>query len=90
MVGGVEGGTGPDGIPGRRGLVGVVVTLLVILIVAASRAAAKAEAIVLALEDSRVNTRSLADLDTTNSVAMRIVEAAIAARTHLAGRRSHR
>ncbi len=68
------------------GLVAVVVVILVILIVAAAKAAAQAEAIVVALDDSRANTTGLPDLDTTNRVAGRIIAAAAAARTYLAGR----
>lgn len=65
-------------------LVAVVVVLLVLMIIGASRAAEKAEAILAALQDARDNTEGLWQLDTTNRTATRIVEAATAARQHLA------
>lgn len=66
------------------GLVGVVVILLVTLIILASRAAAKAEAIVTALDLTRENTVGLTQIDTTNSVAGRIIAGATTARLYLA------
>ncbi|MHB1712201.1 MAG: hypothetical protein ACYCV7_12475 [Acidimicrobiales bacterium] len=61
----------------------VVVVLLVLMIIGASRAAQKAEDIEAALEDSRVNTLGLWEIDTTNQVATRIVAAATSIREHL-------
>lgn len=66
-------------------VVAVVVILLVLLIVGASRAAAKAEAILVALGDARDNTEALWQLDATTQVTDRIIESATAAREHLAG-----
>lgn len=68
------------------GLVGVVVILLVTLIILASRAAAKAEAIVTALDLTRENTVGLTQIDTTNSVAGRIIAGATATRLYLAAK----
>ena len=67
----------------------VVVALLLLMIVAASKTAAKAEAILAALGDARDNTAGLWQLDVTNQVAGRIVEAATAAREHLAAKAAH-
>ena len=64
----------------------VVVILLLLMIVAASKTAAKAEAILAALEDARDNTAGLWQLDVTNQTAGRIVDAAVAAREHLAAK----
>lgn len=64
-------------------VVGVVVVLLVMMIVLASRAAGKAEAILTALDDARVNTRGLWEVDQANQAATRIVGAATAAREYL-------
>lgn len=65
-------------------VVAVVVVLLVLMISGASRTAAKAEAILAALQDARDNTEGLWQLDATNQVADRIISAATAAREHLA------
>ncbi len=67
-------------------VVAVVVVLLVLMIIGASRAAAKAEAILAALQDARDNTEGLWQLDATSETADRIVAAATAAREHLAGK----
>jgi hypothetical protein len=64
----------------------VVVILLLLMIVAASKTAAKAEAILAALEDARDNTAGLWQLDVTNQAAGRIVDAAVVAREHLASK----
>lgn len=64
----------------------VVVTLLLLMIVGAAKTAAKAEAIVVALEEGRDNTAGLWQLDVTNQAAGRIVDAAAAAREHLAAK----
>jgi len=65
-------------------VVAVVVILLVLLIVLASRAGAKAEAILVALQDARDNTEGMWQLDATNQVTDRIIASATAAREHLA------
>lgn len=65
-------------------VVAVVVILLVLMIIGASRAGAKAEAILAALQDARDNTEGLWQLDATSQVADRIVASATAAREHLA------
>lgn len=62
----------------------VVVVLLVWMTWLASKAAAKAEAIILALDDARDNTAALWNVDTTNRTVTRIVTAATAAREYLA------
>lgn len=67
-------------------VVAVVVILLVLMIIGASRAAAKAEAILAALQDARDNTEGLWQLDATNQVADRIIDAATSAREHLASK----
>ncbi len=67
-------------------VVAVVVILLVLMIIGASRAAAKAEAILAALQDARDHTQGLWQLDATNQVADRIIDAATAAREHLASK----
>jgi len=64
----------------------VVVTLLLLMIVGAAKTATKAEAILAALEDARDNTAGLWQLDATNQAAGRIVDAAVAAREHLAAK----
>ena len=61
-------------------VVAVVVILLVLMIIGASRAGAKAEAILAALQDARDNTEGLWQLDATSQVADRIVASATAAR----------
>lgn len=61
----------------------VVVVLLLLMILLARRAAEKAEAILAALEEARDNTAGLWQVDTTNTVAGRIVEAAGQARAAL-------
>ncbi len=66
------------------GVVVIVVVLLLLLIRGASRAAEKAEAILAALDEAKVNTLPLWEVDNTNQVATRIVVAATAAREHLA------
>ncbi|MDQ3146992.1 MAG: hypothetical protein M3R01_08705 [Actinomycetota bacterium] len=65
-------------------IVVVVVALLLLMIRGAARAAGKAEAVLAALDEAKVNTLPLWEVDTTNQVATRIVEAATAAREHLA------
>ncbi len=67
-------------------VVAVVVILLVLMIIGASRAAAKAEAILAALQDARDHTEGLWQLDPTNEVADRIIASATAAREHLASK----
>lgn len=62
----------------------VVVTLLLLMIRGAAQAAAKAESVLAALDEAKVNTLPLWEVDTTNQVATRIVVAATAAREHLA------
>ena len=62
----------------------VVVTLLLLMIQGASRAAQKAEAVLAALDEAKVNTLPLWEVDTTNQVAGRIVAAATDAREFLA------
>lgn len=64
----------------------VVVVLLLLLIQGAARAAAKAEAVLAALDEAKVNTLPLWEVDTTNQVASRIVVAATAARQFLASK----
>ncbi|MDQ3738636.1 MAG: hypothetical protein M3337_05650 [Actinomycetota bacterium] len=64
----------------------VVVVLLLLLIRGATRAAEKAEAILGALDEAKVNTLPLWEVDTTNQVATRIVVAATAAREYLASK----
>ena len=71
-------------------VVALVVVLLVLMIIGASRAAEKAEAILAALQDARDNTEGLWLLDDTNTTADRIVEAATAARVHLASKEGTR
>jgi len=66
------------------GVAVVVVVLLLLMIQGATRAAEKAEAILVALDEAKVNTLPLWEVDTTNQVATRIVVAATAAREHLA------
>jgi hypothetical protein len=61
----------------------VVVVLLLLMIRGASRTADRAEAIVDALHESRDNTDGVWRLDVTNQTALRIVDAAGAARSHL-------
>ena len=61
----------------------VVVVLLLLMIQGAARAAAKAEAVLAALDVAKVNTLALWDVDTTNQVASRIAAAATAAREYL-------
>ncbi len=67
-------------------VVAVVVILLVLMIIGASRAAAKAEAILAALQDARDHTEGLWQLDPSNEVADRIIASATAAREHLASK----
>ena len=67
-------------------VVALVVVLLVLMIIGGSRAAEKAEAILAALQDARDNTEGLWQLHATNTTAGRIVEAAAAARMHLAAK----
>jgi uncharacterized SAM-binding protein YcdF (DUF218 family) len=64
----------------------IVVVLLLLMIQGAARAAAKAEAVLAALDDAKVNTLPLWEVDATNQVATRIVAAATAAREHLASK----
>lgn len=64
----------------------VVVVLLLLLIRGAARVAATAEAVLGALDEAKVNTLPLWELDTTNQVADRIVGAATSAREYLASR----
>lgn len=64
----------------------LVVFLLVLLIRGASRAANKAEAIVVALHDSREHTVGLWEVDTTNRTIVRITESAASAREYLQAR----
>lgn len=61
----------------------LVVVLLLLMIVNAARAAAKAEAILAALEEARDNTEGLWLVDETNRAVERINDAATAARLHL-------
>lgn len=61
----------------------VVVVVLLLMIRGASRTAAKAEAIVVALNDVRDNTEPLWQLAATVKTAERIVAAAADARTSL-------
>lgn len=67
----------------------VVVVLLLLMIVGARRVAAKAEDILAALEQARLNTHGLWDVATTNATAERIVVAAAGAREALAGEARH-
>lgn len=62
----------------------VVVVLLLLMIRGAARAAAKAESVLAALDEAKVNTLPLWEVDTTNQVAGRIVAAATDARELLA------
>ncbi len=64
----------------------VVVVLLALLIRGATQAAQKAEDIVIALDEAKVNTLPLWEVDTTNQVATRIVGAATSAREYLASK----
>jgi len=66
------------------GVVVIVVVLLLLMIQGATKAADKAEAILAALDEAKVNTLPLWEVDTTNQVATRIVVAATAAREYLA------
>lgn len=66
------------------GVVVIVVVLLLLMIRGAAKAAATAEAILGALDEAKVNTLPLWEVDTTNQVADRIVGAATSAREHLA------
>ncbi|HXH58814.1 hypothetical protein [Iamia sp.] len=68
----------------------VVVVLLALMIRGAARAAAKVEAILAALRDAQGNTAALWEVATTNEAATRIVEAATAAREHLAAKGASR
>lgn len=61
----------------------VVVLLLLVATRLASHVAAKAEAILLALEDARANTEGLWGMEDVNRSAKKIVGAATAARTGL-------
>ncbi len=61
----------------------VVVAVLLLMIVGARRTAAKAEAILAALEDARDGTAPLWELGATVSTADRIVAAAASARISL-------
>ena len=67
----------------------VVVVLLVLMIAGARRVATKAEDILSALEEARLNTLGLWDVATTNATAERIVAAAAGAREALAGETRH-
>jgi len=67
------------------GVVVVVVTLLLLMIRGAARAARKAEDILAALKEARVNTAALWAVGETNEAAGRIVAAATAARGALEG-----
>lgn len=67
------------------GVVVIVVTLLLLMIRGAARAAAKAEDILVALEDARQNTAALWAVGETNESAQRIVAAAASARVALEG-----
>ncbi len=62
----------------------IVVVLLLLMISGAARAVAKAEAVLAALDEAKVNTLPLWEVDTTNQVAGRIVAAATDAREYLA------
>lgn len=64
----------------------VVVVLLVLMIRGATRVAGKAEDILAALDEAKVNTLALWAVDDTNQVAARIVAAATSAREHLASK----
>ncbi len=64
-------------------VVALVVLLLGLMILGASRAAAKAEDILAALEQARDNTAGIWQLAETNRVAMRITDAATATREAL-------
>lgn len=64
-------------------VVALVVLLLVLLIRGASRAANKAEAIVVAFNEARDNTAGLWDVDTANRTIVEIISSAKAAREHL-------
>lgn len=66
------------------GVVVIVVVLLLLMIQGAARAAQKAEAILAALDEAKVNTHALWEVDITNQAASRIVAAATTAREHLA------
>lgn len=66
------------------GVVVIVVVLLLLMIQGAARAAGKAEEVLAALDEAKVNTSPLWAVDTTNQVATRIVGAATSAREYLA------
>jgi len=66
------------------GVVMIVVVLLLLMIRGAAKAAEKAEAILAALDEAKVNTLPLWAVDDTNQVATRIVDAATSAREYLA------
>jgi uncharacterized SAM-binding protein YcdF (DUF218 family) len=66
------------------GVVVIVVALLLLMIRGAANAAEKAEAVLAALDEAKINTLPLWEVDTTNQVAGRIVESATAAREYLA------
>ncbi len=65
----------------------IVVVLLLLLITGARRIAEKAESILSALEDAKVNTLGLWQVAETNATAERIVAAATSARTALETKR---
>lgn len=68
------------------GVVVIVVVLLLLMIQGATRAAGKAEAVLAALDDAKVNTLPLWEVDTTDRLLTRIVSAAAAAREYLASK----
>jgi hypothetical protein len=65
----------------------VVVVLLLVATWMASRVAAKAEAILIALNEARANTEGLWGVAELNATAQRVVKAASAARSVLEGDR---
>jgi len=65
-------------------LIAVVVVLLLLMIRGAHRAAAKAESILAALEESRDNTEPLWAVNDVNVAVERITAGATAVREHLA------